>query len=540
MVAEDRESWAFVTSVSPLRVRVDGDSSSLSIAPQSLVAEVELWDRVRVKQISGGPTIVTGIKGRNLSRSLASPTRTEFPYPTGFGWHADYDDIAPHITRMPTGFAYGDAEITPAALFGQASTALSAPTNTFYVDVATGSDANDGLTSGNAFFSLLAARNAVNAKLSTAKCKVYVKGGIYGIGAGFSGTGTTGAGVNRDTAWVAYDGPVTTGSFFADASFSSFAVDATRTLTYSRTAPGYTTTRVVDLVTGVELTEVETGFRCQSTPNSWAIDAGKLYIRRSDSMGPPTSKTTRVFLDLPVMYARTAVNLFLGSEDDSPWVLQGGMIAGSWSNGGALWVDMLTPTGTNHTLVCDGVSFDYAGAAGASTNGVTLQRWEGLAAFFNCSGKAPAKDGLNVSNDSYSEARAAGSYILTVNCDFTDSGRGNNVSCNSQTAHALYVHWIDVAGVSTDGKGGTVRHVGSSQTWMIGARVSNDRGDLFTLTGTTPPTAVRADGDAEIWLDKCLIDQPGGGYAIVATESAQIHLHETIVRGTQSGAIDTY
>jgi hypothetical protein len=202
---------------------------------------------------------------------------------------------------------------------------------------------------------------------------------------------------------------------------------------------------------------------------------------------------------------------------------------------------MLTPPSTRNVAIFDGVSFEHSGSTGSSTNSVTVQRWNGLVGFFGCSAIGAAKDAINITNVPYTDSSTAGiTAVLTVNCEFPNPGRGNNVSCNSQTAHATNVRWLDVASRNSLGKGGTVRHVDASEAWMVGAQVFDDMGDEHTASGSTPPTAIRADDTAEIWLDRCVVDQPGGGYALHATLSSAIHVRDSIVRGMVAGNVDAY
>ena len=55
-------TWATVTQVSPLRIKVDGDTSALDATTDSLVGSLAVDDRVRVHLHSDG-IIVTGVQG---------------------------------------------------------------------------------------------------------------------------------------------------------------------------------------------------------------------------------------------------------------------------------------------------------------------------------------------------------------------------------------------------------------------------------------------------------------------------------------------
>lgn len=564
IVAKSGDRLTPMTSIGPIAVAAEAAAAAAVSAATSVGGAAETAASARDQAVAAAaaaqavgnsndtivagllnnPASATSIKVTNtIASEVTTTTRIACTMPAGFSWHSDYSMVDPHLTFSPDGTAVGDIDISATALFDAFSTARSAPTNTYYLDAVSGNDSNDGLTAGTALKSFLAVRNKINALLSTAKCKVRVKGGLYGIGLTWSGDTATAVGVNRETAWIAYDGAVVVGAFLMD--FSGIAADLTHTNTFSMTDPAHPVTRVVDLWSGgSEYVLAASAAVCNATPGTWCIEGGKTYIHPVNGL-IPTAKTTRIFLQRPAAYARTQTHLFFGSEDGSPWSIQGGNAGGSWSGGGAFWADMLTPPSTRNVLIFDGVSFDYSGAQGTTSNAVTIQRWNGLVAFFDCSSRGAAKDAIGVANDVYTpdSSSAAGTYILTVNWNADDPGRGNNVSCNSQTAHSSGVHWIDIASKNSRGKGGTIRHVDNSQAWIIGARVFADRGDTHTTTGVTPPTAVRADDNADIWLDRCIIEQDAGGYALYAgSAGAGVHHRDCIIRGRKGGpgTVDTY
>ena len=58
----DTWTWATVTQASPLRIKVDGDTSELDATTDDLVGSLAVFDRVRVHLHADG-IIVTGIQG---------------------------------------------------------------------------------------------------------------------------------------------------------------------------------------------------------------------------------------------------------------------------------------------------------------------------------------------------------------------------------------------------------------------------------------------------------------------------------------------
>ena len=52
--------WGKVTSTSPLRVRLDGETDALTITPLTLVASLGVNDVVRCELVSGRELIILG------------------------------------------------------------------------------------------------------------------------------------------------------------------------------------------------------------------------------------------------------------------------------------------------------------------------------------------------------------------------------------------------------------------------------------------------------------------------------------------------
>ena len=62
MSGTDTWTWATVTQATPLRIKVDGDTTALDATTDNLVGSLAVFDRVRVHLHSDG-IIVTGIQG---------------------------------------------------------------------------------------------------------------------------------------------------------------------------------------------------------------------------------------------------------------------------------------------------------------------------------------------------------------------------------------------------------------------------------------------------------------------------------------------
>jgi len=80
----DTWTWATVTQASPLRIKVDGDTSALDATTDNLVGSLAVDDRVRVHLHSDG-IIVTGVQGGNEKVYVIDHPESDPPgaYPEG-------------------------------------------------------------------------------------------------------------------------------------------------------------------------------------------------------------------------------------------------------------------------------------------------------------------------------------------------------------------------------------------------------------------------------------------------------------------------
>ena len=98
----DTWTWATVTQASPLRIKVDGDTSALDATTGDLVGSLAVDDRVRVHLHSDG-IIVTGIQGGNDKVYMVAHPETDLPgaYPEGItmsdtsggGWPSNFATV---------------------------------------------------------------------------------------------------------------------------------------------------------------------------------------------------------------------------------------------------------------------------------------------------------------------------------------------------------------------------------------------------------------------------------------------------------------
>lgn len=454
--------------------------------------------------------------------------------PPGLGWDGAYT-INVSLTDLPgTSRGYGSVDKTPEQLFDAVSTARTAPGATFYV-TPTGVNTNDGLTVGTAVRSIWKAIELANT--ANVPSKVIVTGAKYIRSHNIWSSGATGY-PTVDLALIADGGRVVTGSF-DDA--GTPAVDATYTNTYSWAVANCN--KVVDMANlnrygnYTELVKVNTAAECNVIPNSWALVTGILYVNRADRQAVTTA-TTRIYRPSSNGVAlRKAVNFYMGgTTGNDGWDIEGG-------NNIGVFDITVNPANNPYTgkFVCvvKNSTFKYGGGVTDTiTRAVSVEGWNGLAAFFNCRADAAQTDGFNFHN----VYAAASMNVLTVNCTGYDNGRYPQPSCNAWTAHEN-VKGIDVAGYYKDSRGGTVRNINTSKMLAVGTWADGDFGDV-PHGGTVPPTGFRIDDTSELWVERTKVTGPAGGYGYVTGASgAKIHRKNawpTPSPDSGTGTFDTY
>lgn len=418
------------------------------------------------------------------------------------GWDSNTYPIAPSYSMGFGGEMRGGIGMTPEQLFDLFSTARSAPANTYYVDIATGSDSNSG-TIGARFKSIKKALETGNA--SGSPYAVIVKPGAYDRANGV--TGTSAVAPTQDMALLAEDGLVECGSWD---SFSAPSLDVTYTNCY--TIAQSTVLRVLDLAarksdgTYRELMNVASAAICDKRPGTWASVAGTIYVNRADGAAVTTSNTRLIRQAVQLQMGNTSqVCVFIGGTTElGQWDFYGGDTVGGFRQVAT------SPSGSGKCTVVKNAAFRCVGGFGQlGTRCVTADSYPGLVAFFNVHAAASATDGFNFRN---TNGASPPPHVLTVNCTAEDIGYPGATSCNGWTLHDNVIG-IDICGRYMSGAGGTVHNINSSKSALIGTTVGGDVGDTHN-GGTIKPTAVRAAHTAEIQM-----------YASPVLQQAGFHLH---------------
>lgn len=422
--------------------------------------------------------------------------------PDGLGWDKTNFPIRPSVVQS-FGLAAqcGNVGFTPEQLFGLRSTALSAPFATFYV-TQTGSDSNDGLSTGTAVRSI--GKGIALANATGQPCKIIVAAGTYPRANNFSFNNNVLVSPAVDIAFVARNGRVNAGTYD---SFSTPSLDATFTNCYKLTALG-SCDRIVDrwnfdqFGDYVELRYVATPAIANATPNSWSFSGTDVYVNRADLVAV-TNVNTRAYRSGTESFTMiNQVSICLVGEDGA----SGFDMEGSNANG---VVDVLitTPPGSVGCQVYSNCRFlQPGGRVNTVARAFSGNSFNGLIATFNCYFGGAQTDAANFHNTK----GATKAMALTVNCTSLNTGRRGNQSCNALTYHEDVVG-IDVCGNFTEAHGGAVRNIGTSKCLLAGTFVKNDRGDaVLGGGGAFQPAAVVVDDTANIWADTVKIDMPSG------------------------------
>lgn len=453
--------------------------------------------------------------------------------PAGLGWDSGTWPLTATLADIPGGLrTHAVVDVTAESLFNSVSIALSNPANTYYVNVSTGNDSTGTGASGAPWKSISKAVAAANASAQPAK--IIVAAGTYWRTNNIWYNAGSGVTPSVDVAFVASGGRVVTGSFDPP---GTPTLDVTYGNCYSWTLANCE--QVLDMVNldrfgmYTPLRKVASAALCNSTPGSWALSGGTIYVNRADDKAV-TNTTTRVFRPSTgaFVHDQQASVYFGGVSAGDGWDFEGG------NNIAAFDVHQSSAMNTNEVIAVRDSTFRYAhGSSNTAARAVSIESWRGLAAFFNCDASAAGTDGWNFHN-TYTQT---GMHVLTVNCTAANNGRPSNVSCNSWTTHEN-VKAIDLAGHYRYSHGGNIRSIDSSLSLLAGTFADGDVGDVCH-GGTVPPTAFRVDGTATYWCDRVRVSQPAGSLAFVATSGASIHKRNawpSALSDSGAGTIDTY
>jgi hypothetical protein len=419
-----------------------------------------------------------------------------------------------------------DIGITPEAIFDTFSTARSAPGVVYWVDIAAGSDSNDGLSAGAAKQSISAAITAANAN-AAATARLNVKGRpmllssthynrTYGF-AGGSGTVTA----TKDMSFFAYTDPASPGDVWVqqiDNTFPTLTDDGSGTATWTGTVSS------VDCVVFAAgqpdahgnlplLRKVGSQASCQKTPGSWALVGSTFYVHMPNGTQPLRANCW-IIRPSPGFYLGANVNIYFGSEDGTKFVFAGGNDANN--NGGALKIAPTTLGATRKVVVGTNLDMRYA------FRGVSAESFHGYVLTFNDTAGAIITDYLNSHNLNF--GGAAKCVVLAINPIAKGLGMENSgfASCNMVTAHDTATTFCGVIGGSLkESAGGMVRSIGLSRNLALATVLDTDLGDLW-LSSNVRPTLFGMYENAVGWIGECVLRGPLSQIALSADPAATV------------------
>jgi hypothetical protein len=344
----------------------------------------------------------------------------------------------------------------------------------YYVNFATGNDANNGLSAGSPFKNIFRAFNIGNA--TGAPYRVQVEANTYDRASSPSGSGGTVV-PTQDCYLFAHGGRVVTGNFDT---LTWSGPDATYTNCYTATRSNVG--RVFDISTldsygdYTELTKVADATTCNSTAGSWALVGTTLYVHRADG-AQVTNSNTRAYLSLAVNTMPCGTkNLYVSGFD---------------FEGGKDGVVVATSVATRN-LVFDNCSAKYSGASGAPVNGFAFQDTTGIVVCNSCTANANSSDGFN---GHWTQGGASGLYMLNISCVGNDNGRFGSTSNNGLTWHDGIIG-IDVNGTYSGNYGVNFHVIGASQGWAVGTVSTDSQGDGASIGSI----AVMSGNSTMLWL----------------------------------------
>jgi hypothetical protein len=404
-----------------------------------------------------------GLAGRpSAGRRIAPPAGLGFPFST-----------YPLVIRQRGGRFLTD--FRPEA---HAAAALAGPS--YYVDIATGNDANAGTAWGSAVRSIFRATQLGNG--GGVAFQVRVKAGTYPRASNFTDNGTMVV-PTQDAAYRAEGGRVTCWAG------NDLTWPATPEASYPdcyRVSRG-NTLRVLDLAhetpagDRVEFVKVADVAACQSLPGSWAQVGSDLYLHRADGVAPTNANTRALLVVDAFALDGTAKSVYLEGFD-----FEGG------SNGGVFAHDAAV-----RDLIFVDCSAKFAGGAAYLFDAFRVQDTTGLVAFVRCVAACAAKDGFNLH---WSLGGTPGLAHLAIDCDGHGNGRYSSLSNNGLTSHDGIVG-IDVGGRYRGNYGANLASIGSSRLWCVGTIAGDSLGDT-SLGGVTGPRDFNTQDSARYWLEQ--------------------------------------
>lgn len=386
---------------------------------------------------------------------------------------------------------------------------LPAYATKYYVDVATGSDTNNGLTTGTKFKSIWKAHAAATADGGVTSYEIIVTPGRYNRTNGINNSGATNATKPFKISSATPGSKIVTGTFEALTwtSAGSGVWQANRT-NVSRVIS-------IDSVNGYGNHPDHTVYadlatlQASSGVNGMAQVGSLIYVKRADG-GTVTDANTLCTLII------VGVNLVANCHiKDVEWYGGHATMSGAVACASA---GFFCGSKTGNVVFEDSF-FGYSGSFSVEACCIGINDWVGLVAFKNCQLAASSWDGIN---PHWTLGGAVGTYVYVEGCSGRDFGRvATGDSYQPITSHQG-IPLVELNGTWGEGRGGTVRFVQASTYLGINVASSNDKGS--SGGSPTSPSQFRSDdaGTDMLLIDCVATASPSSNFSLIANNGGRI------------------
>ena len=401
---------------------------------------------------------------------LGSSPSINAPVPSGLGWDTTNWplNIGLQVSAV-SGRVFGTLGTGSFDITANAKYIACLAGTRYYVDFATGSDANNGLTTGTKVKSIWAAQALLNATGNPGV--IEITAGTYSRSFNFcNGTATNLPTV--DTMYVATGGRVVSTTHDSGLTWTA---DATYTNTYGSSSLTAAPARVIDIANvdsyGLwpDFAQASSAAECNAKPWTWFWDGtSKLYVNRGDGLAVSTTTNTWVLRSVQNWQYTGAYQrsfFFVGTKAGDGFDLVGaantGGTAGALYHTGGLQITAatasagtITCTVSSTTSMVTGQPCKIVGTAGLAFDGTytaTVTSGTQFTVPSAATGTYTASSGSVVQN--YSRTNV----VYAKDCSFGYAGfwnnssrDGNGVNLNNYGGTGIFIN-CDASGNGADG-----------------------------------------------------------------------------------------
>jgi hypothetical protein len=474
--------------------------------------------------------------------SLPGVRVQKFELPAALGWNNTLYPLNLTASQNANGEWVGSTGLSVKGLFpGYASWP------TYYVNVGTGNNANDCLSSGAPCKSLYqplvkaaaASQTQIYVKVQCGNTVEFDRNNTFTLG------GVVTSIQNISALYEAVGGRCRAGAIQP-------------ALTWTASGDGFTAplatpvARMFDKLARdrfgnlVEFTKQPTASAALTGMDAWNQASSVVSLRRKDGQ-TPSAANTLILVGSRNIYIDGATQIsfgLTGATSADGFDLEGG-------DSGAFRVNFTGGAGgPNVVIALENCTLRYSGNAGTTgmIGDYAVEGVNGLSYVNNCTAGAGATDAWNQHN-----ALGATSYVLWNNVAAYDTGKQSSyISNNLITVHDTNTTAAILCPRGSFSRGVSGHMIGATKGWVgcadlhgsIGDRMNTDAANGNAVGGNYP-TEFKLQDTAEWWIDQGnLKSDDSNGYGIVVVGSAKLHLRNTPVLGTTviqgSATVDTY